>query len=274
MPLLHSTAYVTAPAWSPRSPDSLQNLNSACLPSAASQEWPSSPSASPTSSAHTVFGRTVVGTVSSTTAVTGCTLYVPSNLSSQEQHGGHGTDPSWIHSTALDQQQQQQQQSYLNLNLHLHHQMSSVPYNSIPHHGLHPQSGDPVASDANEYVPEYHHASQSTTSDQHRHHPQTQMLHLQTLPQTETSSPVSVEYDSPPKEHPHIQMGYPEQTADALNEVQPDDDRRYLTTVVDRHPHHQHHHHHTHHRQETEIAGEQTTWTPLTPPPAPQTTAI
>ncbi|KYN08657.1 T-related protein [Cyphomyrmex costatus] len=224
MPLLHSTAYVAAPAWSPRSPESLQNLNSACLPPVASQEWPTSPSPSPTSS-HTVLGRAVVGTVSTTT-VTG-----------------------------------------------LHHT------------GLHPQSGEPVPpADANEYVHEYHHASpvQSTTPDQHRHqqhHSQAQMLHLQALPQTETSSPVSVEYDSPPKEHPHIQIGYPEQTADALNEVQPDDERRYLTTVVDRHPHHHHHHHphhhHNHHRQDTEIAGEQpNAWTPLTPPPAPQTTAI
>ncbi|EFN63703.1 T-related protein [Camponotus floridanus] len=248
MPLLHSTAYVTAPAWSPRSPESLQNLNSTCLSSAASQEWPTSPSPSPTSSAHTVLGRAVVGTASTTT-VTGCTLYVPS----QEQHG---------------------------------HCMS--PYGSVPHtglhHGLHPQSGDPVApTDASEYVHEYHHASpvQSTTPDQHRHHhqqqhpqhhSQAQMLHLQALPQTETSSPVSVEYDSPPKEHPHIPMGYPEQTADALNEVQPDDERRYLT-VVDRHP--PHHLHHHNHRQDTEIAGEQpNAWTPLTPPPAPQTTAI
>lgn len=100
------------------------------------------------------------------------------------------------------------------------------------------------------------------------------MLHLQALPQAETSSPVSVEYDSPPKEQSHIPMGYPEQTADALNEVQPDDERRYLTAVVDRHPPH-HLHHHNHHRQDTEIAGEQpNAWTPLTPPPAPQTTAI
>ncbi|XP_072767773.1 uncharacterized protein Byn isoform X2 [Anoplolepis gracilipes] len=289
MPLLHSTAYVTAPAWSPRSPEPLQNLNSTCLPSAASQEWPTSPSPSPTSS-HTVLGRAVVGTAATTT-VTGCTLYVPS----QEQHGGHCADSSWIHPTALEQQQQpqhqqQQQQSYLNLNLHLHHQMS--PYGSVPHtglhHGLHQQSGEPVApTDASEYVHEYHHASpvQSTTPDQHRqhhqhhhqhpqHHSQAQMLQLQALPQAETSSPVSVEYDSPPKEHPHIPMGYPEQTADALNEVQPDDERRYLTTVVDRHPPH-HLHHHTHHRQDTEIAGEQpNAWTPLTPPPAPQTTAI
>ncbi|KYN19350.1 T-related protein [Trachymyrmex cornetzi] len=231
MPLLHSTAYVAAPAWSPRSPESLQNLNSTCLPPVASQEWPTSPSPSPTSS-HTVLGRAVVGTVSTTT-VTG-----------------------------------------------LHHT------------GLHPQSGEPVPpAEANEYVHEYHHTSpvQSTTPDQHRHqqqhHSQAQMLHLQTLPQTETSSPVSVEYDSPPKEHPHIQIGYPEQTADALNEVQPDDERRYLTTVVDRHPHPSHHHHHhhhhhphhhhNHHRQDTEITGEQpNAWTPLTPPPAPQTTAI
>ncbi|XP_011639346.1 T-box transcription factor TBX5 [Pogonomyrmex barbatus] len=289
MPLLHSTAYVTAPAWSPRSPESLQNLNSACLPSAASQEWPTSPSPSPTSSTHTVLGRAVVGTVSTTTTVTGCTLYVPSNLPSQEQHGAHCTD-SWIHSSTLEQQQQQQQQhqqqqqSYLNLNLHLHHQMS--PYGSVSHTGLHhaslhPQCGESVPSaDANEYIHEYHHASpvQSTTPDQHRqqqHHPQAQMLHLQTLPQTETSSPVSVDYDSPSKEHPHIQMGYPEQTTDALNEVQPDDERRYLTTVVDRHPHHHPHHHHNHHRQDTEITGEQpNAWTPLTPPPAPQTTAI
>ncbi|KAL6423574.1 hypothetical protein ACFW04_010249 [Cataglyphis niger] len=288
MPLLHSTAYVTAPAWSPRSPESLQNLNSTCLPSAASQEWPTSPSPSPTS--HTVLGRAVVGTASTTT-VTGCTLYVPS----QEQHGGHCADSSWIHPTALEQQQQsqhqQQQQSYLNLNLHLHHQMS--PYGSVSHpglhHGLHPQSGESVApTDASEYVHEYHHASpvQSTTPDQHRHHhhhqqqqqhpqhhSQTQMLHLQALPQAETSSPVSVEYDSPSKEQSHIPMGYPEQTADALNEVQPDDERRYLT-VVDRHPPH-HLHHHNHHRQDTEIAGEQqNAWTPLTPPPAPQTTAI
>ncbi|XP_012223017.1 T-box transcription factor T [Linepithema humile] len=297
MPLLHSTAYVTAPAWSPRSPESLQNLNSTCLPPTAPQEWPTSPSPSPTSSAHAVLGRAVVGTASTATTITGCALYVPSNLPSQEQQGGHCAESSWIHPTALDQQQQQQQQqqhqqqqqSYLNLNLHLHHQMSS--YGSVPHtglhHGLHPQSGEPIApADASEYVHEYHHASpvQSTTPDQHRHqqpqhHSQAQMLHLQALPQTETSSPVSVEYDSPPKEHPHhIPMAYAEQTTDALSEVQSNDDRRYLT-IVDRHPNHHHHHHHHHHhnhpRQDTEIADEQpNAWTPLTPPPAPQTTAI
>jgi len=165
---------------------------------------------------------------------------------------------------------------------------SSVSHAGLHHTGLHPQSGEPVPpADANEYVHEYPHTSpvQSTTPDHHRHqqqhHSQAQMLHLQTLPQTETSSPVSVEYDSPPKEHSHIQIGYPEQTADTLNEVQPDDERRYLTTVVDRHPHSSHHHphhphhHHNHHRQDTEITGEQpNAWTPLTPPPAPQTTAI
>ncbi|XP_012527071.1 T-related protein isoform X2 [Monomorium pharaonis] len=270
MPLLHSTAYVAAPAWSPRSPESLQNLNSACLPPTASQEWPTSPSPSPTSS-HAVLGRAVVGTASTTTTVTGCTFALEQQQQQQQQH-------------------QQQQQSYLNLNLHLHHQMSSygpVSHAGLHHAGLHPQSAESVPpADANEYVHEYHHASpvQSTTPDQHRHqqqqqqqhHSQAQMLHLQALPQTETSSPVSVEYDSPPKDHPHIQMGYPEQTADALNDVQADDDRRYLTTVVDRHSHHHHpHHHHNHHRQDSEITGEQpNAWTPLTPPPAPQTTAI
>jgi len=117
------------------------------------------------------------------------------------------------------------------------------------------------------------------------------MLHLQALPQTqETSSPVRVEYDSPPKEHSHIQLNYPEQTADALSDVQPEDERRYLSAIADRHPpsappshhhhhhhnhHHHQHHHHGHHRQDTEITGEQATaWTPLTPPPVPQTTAI
>ncbi|RLU18253.1 hypothetical protein DMN91_008609 [Ooceraea biroi] len=316
MPLLHSTAYVAAPAWSPRSPESLQNLNSACLPPATSQEWPTSPSPSPTSSTHAVLSRTV-GTASAATTVAGCTLYVPSNLPSQEQHSGHCADSSWIHSTTLEQQQQQQQQqqSYLNVNLHLHHQMSSYGSHAGLHHGLHSQSEEStVPTDATEYAHEYHHHTspvQSTTPDQHRHHhhhhqqqqqqhhPQAQMLHLQALPQTDTPSPapVRVQYDSPPKEHSHIQMNYPEQTTDTLNDVQPDDERRYLTTIVDRHPppappapppappapphhhnhHHQqhHHHHHNHHRQDTEITSEQpTAWTPLTPPPVPQTTAI
>ncbi|XP_043598669.1 T-box transcription factor T isoform X2 [Bombus pyrosoma] len=263
--LLHSTAYVAAPGWSPRSPESLQNLNPACLP--PTQEWPTSPSPSPTSSSHAVFSRGVVGTASPTTA-TGCTLYVPSNLSSVPQEHSHCTDTSaWIHPTTLSEQQQQQQQSYLNLNLHLHHQMSS--YTSVPHtglhHSLHPNGTDAVPS-VDEYVHEYHASPvQSTTPDRHSQHHHSQMLHMQPIQQTGTVSPVSVEYDTPSKEH-HISVSYSEQNTDTLNDVQADENRRYLTTVIDRH-----------HRQDSDIANNEhqaTAWTPLTPPPAPQTTAI
>ncbi|XP_071870323.1 T-domain transcriptional activator brachyenteron isoform X2 [Bombus fervidus] len=263
--LLHSTAYVAAPGWSPRSPESLQNLNPACLP--PTQEWPTSPSPSPTSSSHAVFSRGVVGTASPTTA-TGCTLYVPSNLSSVPQEHSHCTDTSaWIHPTTLSEQQQQQQQSYLNLNLHLHHQMSS--YTSVPHtglhHSLHPNGTDTVPS-VDEYVHEYHASPvQSTTPDRHSQHHHSQMLHMQPIQQTGTVSPVSVEYDTPSKEH-HISVSYSEQNTDTLNDVQADENRRYLTTVIDRH-----------HRQDSDIANNEhqaAAWTPLTPPPAPQTTAI
>ncbi|KAG7210907.1 hypothetical protein KM043_016284 [Ampulex compressa] len=281
VPLLHSTAYVTAPGWSPRSPETLQNLNPACLPSAPSQEWSTSPSPSPTSSTHTVLSRGIMGTPS-TTSVSGCTLYVPSNLSSVPQEHPHCADSSsaWIHPSSIsDQQQQQQQQSYLNLNLHLHHQMS--PYSAVPHtglhHALHSNNAESVPTvDANEYVHEYHHASpvQSTTPDHHRHHhPQPEILHLQPISQTGTVSPVDVEYDAPSKEHHHISVGYGEQNADGLNDVQQDEERRYLSTVIDRHHHHPHHHH----RQDAELTGanhQANAWTPLTPPPAPQTTAI
>ncbi|XP_060827107.1 T-box transcription factor T isoform X2 [Bombus pascuorum] len=263
--LLHSTAYVAAPGWSPRSPESLQNLNPACLP--PTQEWPTSPSPSPTSSSHAVFSRGVVGTASPTTA-TGCTLYVPSNLSSVPQEHSHCTDTSaWIHPTTLSEQQQQQQQSYLNLNLHLHHQMSS--YTSVPHtglhHSLHPNGTDTVPS-VDEYVHEYHASPvQSTTPDRHSQHHHSQMLHMQPIQQTGTVSPVSVEYDTPSKEH-HISVSYSEQNTDTLSDVQADENRRYLTTVIDRH-----------HRQDSDIANNEhqaAAWTPLTPPPAPQTTAI
>lgn len=299
-PLLHASPYVIPPSWSPRSSES-QNFNSTCLPPAAPQEWPTSPSPSPTSSTHTVLGRAVVGTAATNT-VTGYMLYVPSNLQFQE-HGGHCADSSWIHPSALEQQQQQQQQhqqqqqqqqhqqqqqSYLNF--HLHHQISS--YSTVPHAGLHHalhQSGEAVPPlEASEYVHEYHHASpvQSTTPEQHhhqqQHHPQTQMLHLQAVSQAGSTSPASIEYDNSPKEHPHIQVAYPEQGAEALSEVQSNDDRRYLTTMVDRHPHQHPHHHnnhnhnHNHHRpQNTEIVGEQpNAWTPLTSSPPSQTTAI
>ncbi|CAD1472251.1 unnamed protein product [Heterotrigona itama] len=274
--LLHSTAYVAAPGWSPRSPESLQNLNPACLP--PTQEWPTSPSPSPTSSSHAVFSRGVVGTASPTTA-TGCTLYVPSSNLSSSVPQEHCTDTSaWIHPATLsEQQQQQQQQSYLNLNLHLHHQMSS--YASVPHtglhHSLHSNGTDAVPPAVDEYVHEYHHASpvQSTTPDRHSQQQQQQqqqqhhshMLHMQPIQQPGTVSPVSVEYDTPSKEH-HIPVSYSEQNADTLNDVQTDENRRYLTTVIDRH-----------HRQDSDIPSndhQATGWTPLTPPPAPQTTAI
>ncbi|XP_076653720.1 T-domain transcriptional activator brachyenteron isoform X1 [Halictus rubicundus] len=263
--LLHSTAYVTASGWSPRSPESLQTLSPACLPPA--QEWPTSPSPSPTSSSHAIFSRSVVGTSSPTTA-TGCALYVPSNLPSVPQEHGHCTDASaWIHPSSLSEQQQQQQQPYLNLNLHLHHQMSS--YASVPHtglhHPLHPNGTDTVPP-VDDYVHEYQASPvQSTTPDRHQQHHHPQMLHLQPIQQTGTVSPVSVEYDTPPKEH-HIPVSYADQNADTLNDVQQDENRRYLTTVIDRH-----------HRQESDIAAndhQTTSWTPLTPPPAPQTTAI
>ncbi|XP_033336077.2 T-domain transcriptional activator brachyenteron isoform X1 [Megalopta genalis] len=263
--LLHSTAYVTASGWSPRSPESLQTLSPACLP--PTQEWPTSPSPSPTSSSHAIFSRSVVGTSSPTTA-TGCALYVPSNLPSVPQEHGHCSDTSaWIHPSSLSEQQQQQQQPYINLNLHLHHQMSS--YASVPHsglhHPLHPNGADTVPS-VDDYVHDYQASPvQSTTPDRHQQHHHPQMLHLQPIQQTGTVSPVSVEYDTPPKEH-HIPVSYADQNADTMNDVQPDENRRYLTTVIDRH-----------HRQESDIAAndhQTTAWTPLTPPPAPQTTAI
>ncbi|XP_053993941.1 T-box transcription factor T isoform X1 [Hylaeus volcanicus] len=268
--LLHSTAYVTASGWSPRSPESLQNPSPACLP--PSQEWATSPSPSPTSTSHGVFGRNSLGTPSSTTATataTGCAFYVPTNVSSVPQEHGHCTDTStWIHPTTLSEQQHQQQQSYLNLNLHLHHQMSSygpVSHGGL-HHSLHPNGMDGTVPPVDEYVHEYQATPvQSTTPDRHQQHHHPQMLHLQPIQQTGTVSPVSVEYDTPPKEH-HIPVSYPDQNTNTLNDVQSDENRRYLTTVIDRH-----------HHQESDIPTndhQTAAWTPLTPPPAPQTTAI
>ncbi|KAF7408205.1 hypothetical protein HZH68_003053 [Vespula germanica] len=288
VPLLHSTTYVTPSSWSPRSPESLQSLNPACIPPPPPQEWAASPSPSPTSSSHTTLARTVVGTMTPT-SVTGCTLYVPASLpcNSMSQDHPHNSDSSaWIHSMALSdqqqhhqQQQQQQQQSYLNLNLHLHHQMP--PYTTVSHgglhHVLHPTDNEtiPSANPAEYSVHEYHHAPvspvQSTTPDQHLHkqqHHNMQMLHLQPLPQTETTSPNAGEYDDPSKEHQHVTAVCPNQTVETLNNVQSDDERRCLAVVIDRH---------NHHRQNNQLANtdQQTNaWTPLTPPPAPQTTAI
>ncbi|KAI4478173.1 hypothetical protein M0804_012131 [Polistes exclamans] len=303
VPLLHSTTYVTPSNWSPRSPESLQSLNPACIPPPPppSQEWATSPSPSPTSSSHTTLARTVVGTMTPT-SVTGCTLYVPASLpcNSMSQEHPHNSDSSaWIHSMALSDQQQQhhhqqqqqqhhqqqhqqQQQSYLNLNLHLHHQMP--PYTTVSHGGLHHvlhQTDNETISSANstEYsVHEYHHAPvspvQSTTPDQHLHKQQhqhnMQMLHLQQQPltQNETTSPNAGEYDDPSKEHHHVPGVCSNQTVETLNTVQSDDECRCLAVVIDRH---------NHHRQNSQLANtdqQANAWTPLTPPPAPQTTAI
>lgn len=142
-------------------------------------------------------------------------------------------------------------------------------YTSVPHTGLHHtlhSNGTDTVPPVDEYVHEYHASPvQSTTPDRHPQHHHSQMLHLQPIQQAGTVSPVSVEYDTPSKEH-HIPVSYSEQNADTLNDVQSDENRRYLTTVIDRH-----------HRQDSDIANndhQATAWTPLTPPPAPQTTAI
>ncbi|XP_012282323.1 brachyury protein homolog A [Orussus abietinus] len=268
VPLLHSAAYVAATGWSPRSPEPMGSLNSALT-----QDWPSSPSPSPTSSAaaaasysHSVLGRHAGSTTTSTTTTT-CALYVPSappGCSPVPHEHAHCTDSSgWLHSSAggdqmqQQQQQQQQQQPYLNLNLHLHHQISSYPSGApgTLHQTLHSSNGDPnsVSSPAqHDYAPEYHHPGPPT------HH---QLLHLH-QPEGPTAPPA--EYD-PPKEHEiaYADQGNPE------DDVSVESDRRYAATVID----HRHASHHHHHPQDPSSEDHQT-WTPLTPPPAPQTTAI
>lgn len=264
VPILHSAAYVAATGWSPRSPEQISSLNSSLAP-----EWPSSPSPSPTSPSaasypHSALGRHGCITTSATTAA--CTLYVPTipsgcNPSPHEQN--HCSDSSvWIHpSSVSDQIQQQQQQSYLNLNLHLHHQISSYPAAS---HGLHQtlhSTGTPpgIIPPSHEYQQEYHHQNHS-----HQHH-QTQLLHLQSHSET-TSSPVT-EYEAPKDHH---EIAYPNPNNPEEVDISNEEDRRFVTTVID----HRHNHHHQQQPHDPSTDDDQSAgWTPLTPPPVPQTTA-
>ena len=299
VPLLHSAAYVTATGWAPRSPEQLTTLNPAL-----SQDWPSSPLPSPTSSstsgspyAHPVLGRHG-GTSTTTTTTSACTLYVPSSQSvascnSSPHDHNHCVDSSvWLHpSTVADQiqqQQQQQQQSYLNLNLHLHHQISSYPSGTGSLHQTlqHPSDlgnhQNPVltsGSGPHEYAQSYHetqsqaaaHHHQQQQQQHHHHHQQqqqNQLMHLHSQ-QGDAASPQSSndhQYD-PSKDH-HQEIGYQDQNNPESNDVQDTSERRYISTVID-------HRHSANLQQQDQGSGEsQTGWTPLTPPPATQTTAI
>ena len=88
------------------------------------------------------------------------------------------------------------------------------------------------------------------------------MLHLQS--HTETASPSETEYETPKDHH---EISYPNQNNPEEVEI-PEGERRFVTTVID-------HRHNNHHQHDPTTDDHQTSgWTPLTPPPAPQTTAI
>ncbi|XP_043269373.1 T-box transcription factor T homolog [Venturia canescens] len=299
VPLLHSTAYVTATGWPPRSPEHLTTLNPAL-----SQEWSSSPLPSPTSSstagspyAHGVLGRHggAAAATTATTTTASCALYVPSsqsvaNCNSSPHEHVHCADSSvWLHPTPMSDQMQQhqQQQSYLNLNLHLHHQIASYPpSNPGLHQGLqHPSelgehanlsSPSPsAAQQQHDYSQSYqqptmghhehHHHHHQHQQQHHNHHQQSQLIHLHSQ-QTGSVSPQSVtdhQYD-PSKDHQDI--GYPDQPNTETNDVPVESpERRYVTSVID--------HRHSH-QQDPNPSESQSAWTPLSPPPATQTTAI
>ncbi|XP_012267292.2 T-box transcription factor T [Athalia rosae] len=262
--LLHSSAAYAG--WAPRSPETLS--------AGPLQDWPPA-SPSPSSSTSSPYGHSSSAT---TTTTTSCTLYVPSAAPcSTPTHGHtHCSEPTgWLHSAASPSDQMQQQ--YLNLNLHLHHQISPYPPTSPSlHQSLHTtnETGPENDESPHDYHSEFHHPAPPLHPHQH-HHPQLHLQHPQGTP-----SPSSVaEYDAPKELHSNIncaEQNNPED--DASNGV---DAGRRFSSIVD------HHHRQHHHQQQLQLqqqqqrqqdvqatAEHQSSWSPLTPTPPPQTTAI
>lgn len=125
VPLLHSSTYVSG--WSPRSPENPQQQQILQGPPPLSQDWPTSPSPSPTSP----YQSHRIGCTSASLSSSSPSLYVVGGTPEPGPCTGIAPDQqqlqstTWLHPTVSEQiQQHQQQQSYLNLNLHLHHQIS------------------------------------------------------------------------------------------------------------------------------------------------------
>ncbi|XP_046630063.1 T-box transcription factor T [Neodiprion virginianus] len=246
--LLHSTTYV---GWAPRSPEALA--------AGTLQDWPPA-SPSPSSSASSPYAHS--GSAPATTT-TSCTVYVPSAPCSTATHGQThcGDSSGWLHPSASPSDQMQQ--PYLNLNLHLHHQISPYPPGGP---SLHQPLNGPAEPD--EYHPEYHHHPGQSLHPHQHHHPQLHLQHPQGTP-----SPNSVAEYEAPKEMQSVQ-GYPEQ-GNPEEDVASEAGRRF-SSVVDHHhrQHHQQQQQQQQRQQDASAAEHQSNWSPLTPPPAPQTTAI
>ncbi|KAK0174749.1 hypothetical protein PV327_010483 [Microctonus hyperodae] len=314
VPLLHSTAYVSA-NWSPRSPEALPPINSSL-----SQEWPASPLPSPTSPSssgipysHIPLGRAGTSTAPTlSTTSTSCAFYIPQASSTtcnsipHEHAAVHGVEStSWLHPTSAIsdtiQQQQQQQQSYLNLNLHLHHhhQTSTYPGRGSPAlQVLHQTTINEIenhsattATGQHDYNQSYHQSPNHNHDDDDHHH-QAQLLQLHPHSDTICESPSTNanQYDLPTKSH--TISGYQDQTTDDNgNNRMVNNDKRYATAIID---HHHHHHHqqqqqqrhdgltHSQHDSENAITTSaaantgdgQSGWTPLTPSPITQNATI
>ncbi|XP_024944629.1 uncharacterized protein LOC107271648 [Cephus cinctus] len=269
MPLLHSAAYVAATGWPTRSPESLTSLNTggcgATSLTSLNQEWPSSPpSASSTSPAsgfvssyaHSSLSSNNTTTTASNTISSPCTLYVPSIPSgNNHENHGHCDSSGWLHSA------EPLQQPYLNLNLHLHHQISS--YQSLN------ESVAPIASNGSntphhEYASDYHNSGQPLVTSNHHH---SELLQLQS-PQTETANTSANEYQEATKEHHEISYQSQNNLEESVD-VSGDAERRFTESVINHRRGHSHHFR----RQDPTSPDHQTSWTSLTPPPAPQTTA-
>ena len=83
-------------------------------------------------------------------------------------------------------------------------------------------------------------------------------------PHSGTASPSETEYEGPKDHH---EISYSNQNNPEEVEIPNEDERRFVSTVID--------HRHNHHQHDPTADNHQTSeWTPLTPPPASQTTAI
>ncbi|XP_011305052.1 T-related protein isoform X2 [Fopius arisanus] len=236
VPLLHS-AYVTT-GWS-RSPEPL-SMNP--IP----QEWPSSPLPSPTSPTGPPY---TLGRSPSATPTT-CTFYIPSAPTcntSPHDHPHIVETSTWLHPPSVPDQVQQQQ-SYLNLNLHLHHQIPT--YSRTPALSVLQSNETEVNSSS---IPSGHDYPQSYHQNPNQGEHQSQLLQLHSQG---ASSPPG-DYD-PSKNHHSI--GYQEQSQEGETG---EDDRRYVTTVID---------HRLSHQRNSGSNDNQSGWTP--PPTVTQNTAL
>lgn len=84
-----------------------------------------------------------------------------------------------------------------------------------------------------------------------------------------TSSPVA-EYETPKDHH---EIAYPNPNNPEEVDISNESERRFVTTVIDHRSNNNHHHHHQHQHDPSTGDDQSSGWTPLTPPPVPQTTA-